>query len=203
MTQQEIKKFLEAHIPKKQRTIVIVDFSNVERWKDSLGWTVGVKELGQLVKNLSTGAKFMRRFYYGSDYGPKESEVELLPWSKGMLEQGRMSGFEVVTKRVKYMPTENSPHGYEVKCDLDVEMTVDLIRERDNYDTIVIFSGDGDLAYALSYLHETYKKECIVFGARNHLGREMVDAYKSGLITEVLFAEDFEYRLSYQRRFGR
>lgn len=203
MTQSQIKKFLEAHASKKVRTIVIVDFSNVERWKDSLGWSVGIKELGQLARNLSSGSKFLRRFYYGSDYGSKESGTELHLWSKGMLEQANMSGFDVVTKRVKYMPDETAPGGFRVKCDLDVEMAVDLIKDKDQYDTIIVFSGDGDLAYALKYLHEEHNKECYAFGARNHVGRELIDAKDSGVIKDLFFAEDFEYRLSYQRRFTR
>lgn len=203
MTKRQITQFLEAHASKKERTIVIIDFSNVERWKDSLGWSVGIKELGQLTKKLSSGSKFLRRFYYGSDYGPKESGTKLQAWSKGMLELANMSGFDVVTKRVKYMPDETAPGGFRVKCDLDVEMTVDLIKDRDKYDTIIVFSGDGDLAYALKYLHEAYDKECYSFGARNHVGRELIDAKDSGVIKDLFFAEDFEYRLSYQRRFSR
>ena len=42
-------------------------------------------------------------------------------------------------------------------------MTVDLIKERDNYDTIIIFSGDGDLVYAIKYLKEFDKIEDIEF----------------------------------------
>ncbi len=179
---------------------MIVDFSNAVMWDKSLGWSLGVKELGQLVKHLSVGAKFLRRFYYGSDYGPKESSTAMIPWSKGMQDMARASGFEIITKRVKYMPSQSNPHGYDVKCDLDVEMTVDLIKERDNYDTVVLFSGDGDLAYALQYVHDAYGKECIVFGVRDHVGRELSDLNDKGVV-KLIFTEDFEYRLSYQRRF--
>ena len=202
MTQKQIKQFLADHSSKKERTILIVDFSNVEKWKQSLGWDIGIRELGNLAKHFS-GKEPLRRFYYGSDYGPKEKETKLLPWSKSMLTKADMNGFKVVTKRVKYMPSETNPKGYDVKCDLDVEMTVDLIKERDNYDTIVVFSGDGDLYCALKYLHDTYDKECCIFGARNHIGREIADAKSEGVVKHLLFAEDFEYRLSYQRRFTR
>src|ERR1017187_5156632 len=105
MTPREIQRFLEAHAPKKSRTIVIIDFSNTVMWAKSLGWDIGVKELGNLVKHLSSGSKFLRRFYYGSDYGPHESATELIDWSRGMLEKANVSGFEIVTKRVKYMPS--------------------------------------------------------------------------------------------------
>ena len=84
MTKKEIAQFLDSHKSHKDRTIIIVDFSNVERWKDSLGWNIGIKQLGNLVKNLSEGAKYLRRFYYGSDYGPNDRSQDLLDWSKAM-----------------------------------------------------------------------------------------------------------------------
>ncbi len=82
---------------------------------------------------------------------------------------------------------------------MDIEMTIDLIKERDNYDTIILFSGDGDLMCAIEYLHEEYQKECIVFGVRGHIGREVYDAKKNGVVDEILYAEDFEYRLNKDR----
>ena len=42
-----------------------------------------------------------------------------------------MNGFEVVEKRVKYIHSPENLHGFEKKCDLDVEMAVDLMQERD------------------------------------------------------------------------
>jgi len=199
MNQQQISKFLTEHASKKERTIVIVDYGNVEKWKESLGWIVGIGELANLVRSLSTGKKFLRRFYYGADYGPFEKSTNLVEWSRSILERADAYSLEVISKRVKYIHSRNNRTGYEKKCDLDVEMTVDLIRERDNYDTIVLFSGDGDLAYAINYLHDEYGKKCIVFGARDHVGREIFDAKDEGAVTHVLFAEDFESRLNRNR----
>lgn len=199
MNQNEIKQFLGDFQHKRERAIVIVDFGNVEKWKVSLGWKVGIRELGMLVRNFSTGKKFLRRFYYGSDYGKNENSQTISFWSKAALDKANMSKFEVVTKRVKYIHNLNNKYGFEKKCDLDVEMAVDLIKERNNYDTIVLFSGDGDLMYAVKYLHEEYGKGCIVFGARGHIGREIFDAENEGVVSEVLFADDFEYRLSLDR----
>lgn len=199
MNKVQIKQFLLQFEPKQHRTIVIVDFANVEKWKHNLGWRIGIQELANLVKSFSKGQRFLRRFYYGADYGRNEKSTVLDPWSKGILERAKMNGMEVISKRVKYIHSADSVHGFEKKCDLDVEMTVDLIRERDNYDTVILFSGDGDLSYALRYLHDEYNKECFIFGARDHIGREMIDAKKEGVITEIFFAEDFEYRLSMER----
>ena len=199
MTKDEIKKFVNSFSDKHGRTIVIDDYGNVEKWKNSLDWRVGIKELGQLCKNFSQGKEFLRRFYYGSDYERREDSEIISQWSRIILEKARMIRFEVITKRVKYIHDPNNKLGFEKKCDLDVEMAIDLVRERENYDTIILFSGDGDLMHALKYLHDEYKKKCYVFGARNHVGREVFDAKKEGVVEEILFAEDFEYRLSMDR----
>lgn len=200
MSHDDIKSFLEEFSPKRDRTIVIVDYGNVEKWKHSLGWRVGIKELAELVKKFSFGKQPLRRFYYGADYGKNEKSGLLIPWSKAILEKAEMNRFVVIKKRVKYIHDPNNVNGFEKKCDLDVEMIVDLIKERDNYDTIVLFSGDGDLMCGMKYLYEEYKKSCIVFGARDHTGREIFDAQTAGYVTNIFYAEDFEYRLSLDRR---
>jgi len=199
MDQKEVKIFLQSFATKRERTIVIVDFGNVEKWKNSLKWQIGVKELSRLIKSLSSGKQFLRRFYYGADYGPSEKSQNIVGWSRAILEKAKMNSFEVIDKRVKYIRNPNNKFGFDKKCDLDVEITIDLIKERDNYDTIVLFSGDGDLMCAIKYLKEVYGKSCIVFGARDHVGREVYDEKSAGIVDNVFYAEDFEYRLNMNR----
>jgi uncharacterized LabA/DUF88 family protein len=203
VNQQEIKAFLEAFIPKRERTIVVVDFGNVEKWKHGLGWRVGIRELAALVKHFTAGHRFLRRFYYGADYGPNEKATDLVAWSKYILRTAEMNGFAVIDKRVKYIHSQDNVYGFEKKCDLDVEMAVDLIRERDNYDNIVLFSGDGDLMTAIRYLNAEYGKRATVMSARGHIGREVLDAKRDGVVDAILFADDFEYRLNMDRPRGR
>ena len=201
MDQVAIKNFLESFQNKSGRVIVIIDYGNVDKWKENLKWKVGIKELAQLVKGFSKGSQFLRRFYYGSDYGPKDNSDILSEWCRAILEKARMNRFEVVAKRVKYIYNSTNKYGFDKKCDLDVEMTVDLIKERDNYDTIILFSGDGDLMYAIRYLKNEYNKECFVFGARGHVGREVYDGLQEGFVKDILYAEDFEYRLNREKHF--
>jgi len=199
MNKGEITKLLASFTKSIDRNIVIVDFANVDRWQDSLGWSIGIKNLGQLVSHISKGKKFLRRFYYGQDFGQKEKSTVLTPWSEKILRQAQYSGFEIVTKRVKYIPDEKYETGYIKKCNLDIEMAVDLIKEKDNYDTAFIFSGDGDMAYVNDYLHKNFAKKLYYFGARNHIGKELIDSKHKKIITDILFVEDFEYRLNLKR----
>ena len=70
MNSREITTFIESFTGKRERTIVVVDFGNVDKWEKNLGWRVGIQELSRLVKHFAQGDKALRRFYYGSDYGP-------------------------------------------------------------------------------------------------------------------------------------
>lgn len=199
MNKPEIKKILDLLSKTKDRNIVIVDFANVDRWEDSLGWQVGISKLGQLNKYLSQGKKYLRRFYYGEDYGPKDKSTVLLPWSEKILKQAKYSGFEIISKRVKYIIDKNYETGSTKKCNLDIEMAVDLIKEKANYDKAIIFSGDGDMAYVCDYIHNRLGKTVYIFGARDHVGRELIDCKDAGVIEDILFVEDFEYRLNLNR----
>jgi len=199
MNQTEIKYFLENLKQTRNRNIVIIDFGNVQKWENSLGWKIGVHELGNLTKHLSTGSKFLRRFYYGSDLGQNEKQQIPTMWSAAILNKARMSGFEVITKRVKYIHDKNYTTGFVKKCDFDLEMMLDLIKEQKNYDTIFLFSGDGDMACVLGYLHNMCGKTVYIFGARDHTGREIFDAKTAGVVENILFADDFEYRLRFNR----
>ena len=205
MNHDEIKAFIEAYTPKRQRTLVIVDFANVSKWNEgnvALGWDVGVPQLAKLIKNFAYGKQELRRFYYGEDFGPKSWSTKLTKWSELMLQHAQYANFHIESKRVKYIVDNTQPSGYRKKCDLDVEMTVDLIRLQDEYDQVILFSGDGDLVCALRYLNEEFgKKEFYVFASRGHIGSEVIDAEKGGLITQIFYAEVFEYRLS--RSFNR
>ncbi len=195
MNKGQITQLFSEWKPHKKRTLVVIDFANVVKWKQNTGWRIGISNLKNLIRNLSTDDKNLRRFYYGSDYGPKESSTTMTPWSESVISGAKQSNFKIITKRVKYIHKENGEEP-EPKCDLDVEMTVDMISMHEKYDRLVLFSGDGDMAYALEYIRNAFGKEVYVFGARGHIGKELVDALQEGKIKQLFYANDFEYRLS-------
>lgn len=199
MNHQEITNFIESFKDKQSRTIIIVDFGNVDKWKESLHWKVGIQELAKLIKHFSLGNKELRRFYYGMDYGPDEKNITPNIWSYEITGRANANGFNVITKRVKYIHDNTNPYGYNKKCDLDVDMAVDLIKMKDLYDNIILFSGDGDLISATNYLNEEFGKKIFVFSARGHIGREVIDAFNNKKVDLVLYAQDFDYRLDMNR----
>ncbi|PIZ96193.1 MAG: hypothetical protein COX80_01885 [Candidatus Magasanikbacteria bacterium CG_4_10_14_0_2_um_filter_33_14] len=65
------------------------------------------------------------------------------------------------------------------KCDFDVEITRDAINKADEYDTLLLFSGDGDYYALTEDLIKKGKKVILVF-AKGHKGKEY-DNIKSSL----------------------
>jgi uncharacterized LabA/DUF88 family protein len=57
------------------------------------------------------------------------------------------------------------------KCDFDVEITRDALNAQDSYDTLLLFSGDGDYSALTEDLIQKGKKVILVF-ASDHLGKE-------------------------------
>lgn len=199
MDKKEIKNIIEKIEESKDRNLVIIDFSNLVHWQDNLKWKIGIKELRKLIKHFVKSKKYLRRFYYGSDFGPKDDSEKLTVWSEMVHKKAEMNNFEIITKRVKYINDKNYKDGYVKKCDLDIEMAIDMIKEESNYDNIILFSGDGDLACVLRYLNEKFNKHAYIFTARNHLGKELLQCKYDKIVKEILFVEDFEYRLNMNR----
>jgi len=60
---------------------------------------------------------------------------------------------------------------YRRKCDFDVEITRDALNMIDDYDTLLLFSGDGDYFAITEDLIKKSKKVILVF-ANGHKGKE-------------------------------
>jgi len=122
--------------------------------------------LGEFVDLFST-KKF---FYYGVDpQNEKSKYIQTLA--------GRNARFKAVSKdiqRIKHYVDGNDNFTEEQmklfpedkrgmymvipKCNFDVEMAVDAMRFKDDYDTIALFSSDSDFSYLISFLRQKGKK---------------------------------------------
>ena len=64
------------------------------------------------------------------------------------------------------------------KCDFDVEITRDALNAQDSYDTLLLFSGDGDYSALIVDLIQKGKKVILVF-APGHKGKEYIEIENS------------------------
>ena len=77
----------------------------------------------------------MRAFFYTGVDRSNEKQQGFLLWM-------RRNGYRVIAKDLVQLPDGSK------KANLDVEIAVDLMSLVGSYDTAVVVSGDGDLAYA-------------------------------------------------------
>lgn len=91
----------------------------------------------KLLCRLTQTSRLLRAFFYTGVDASKEKQQGFLLWM-------RRNGYRVVTKDILAVP-ENGK-----KPNLNVEIAVDMITLAPYYDTAVLVSGDGDLAYAVN-----------------------------------------------------
>jgi uncharacterized LabA/DUF88 family protein len=99
---------------------------------------------------LTENSRLLRAFFYtGIDISrPPAIRLRSQEKQQGFLFWMRRNGYRVVTK--EFQTTEN----YK-KPNLNVEIAVDMINLAPYYDTAVVVSGDGDLAYAVNAVAST------------------------------------------------
>jgi len=75
---------------------------------------------------------------------------------------------------VKFIRDKNDvEHGGHRKANLDVEITLDAVDLKDQYDSFVLCSGDGDFEPLLKYL-KAHRKRCVVISTKGHIAVELV-----------------------------
>ena len=92
-------------------------------------------------------------------------------------------GYNLFLKPVKMYEQEDGSTKRKANCDVD--MAFHLMKEKDNFDRIIVLSGDGDFLPVLKYLKEN-KKEIMILGRANRTAKE-IKQFSEGSF------RDFEY----------
>ncbi len=164
------------------KTLVLIDWANVYNWLRGRKWEIDPKNLYEYLRSYTNVDRIC--LFAGEDDHPK---------SVAFLEECRKVGFEVITKKVKYVHASiERSHFWESlkdivpqeklnelkekdilvrKCDFDVEIATELLLHLDEYHTYILFSGDGDYA---PIVEEVMKREKRVFivATEKSLGKE-------------------------------
>lgn len=59
------------------------------------------------------------------------------------------------------------------KGNLDIELTIDVVHNRDNFQSFILFSGDSDFEALLKYMR-AHRKNCIVVSTKDHVSIELL-----------------------------
>ncbi|MBI5405796.1 NYN domain-containing protein [Candidatus Kaiserbacteria bacterium] len=154
-----IKQFL------KGKTAVFIDAANIFYSQKTLKWRIDYEKLSSY---LHKEADITGIYYYTGMVGVLEKQ-------KAFVSKLQMLGYRVTTKEVKFIKVAGSPD--IPKGNLDVELALDAFRLKDNFETLILFSGDSDFAYLLDLLKQK-GKYVIVVSMRGHISRELLQRAK-------------------------
>ena len=189
----------------------------------SLGWKIDyrkllayLKEKYKISKIMYFGGVEMHKFYF--DYltnetvpidklekylaevikqeGSKLSEAMILLLDRHMQRvkfylKLQKFGYKLYLKPVKIYEQEDGTTKRKANCDVD--MAFYLMKEKDNFDRVVVLSGDGDFLPVLKYL-KGIGKEIIILARGQRTAREIKQFAGSNF-------RDFEY-LKYRIKFN-
>jgi uncharacterized LabA/DUF88 family protein len=115
------------------KVAIFVDGANLFYAALQLGLEI---DYSKLLCRLTGGGRLLRAFFYTGCDRNNEKQQGFLLWM-------RRNGYRVVTKElIQHLDGSK-------KANLDVEIAVDMLTLAGHYDTAVLVSGDGDLAYAV------------------------------------------------------
>lgn len=145
----------------KGRVAVFIDAANVLYSQKSLGWRINFKLLAKYLKeNLDP---VFIGYYYGID-DDNEGQKRFLDI---MLDHG----YTLRTKPVKFIKLSSGD--IIRKGNLDIELAIDLVLKKDEFDTCLLFSGDSDFEGVLNLLKQGGKK-IIVLSTKRHVSIELI-----------------------------
>ncbi len=124
----------EQVLENRGRVAIFIDGSNLFYAALQLGIEI---DYTKLLCRLTGGSRLLRSFFYTGVDRTNEKQQGFLLWM-------RRNGYRVIAKDLVQLPDGSK------KANLDVEIAVDMMALVDSYDTAVLVSGDGDLAYAVN-----------------------------------------------------
>ena len=147
----------------KGKILVMIDAANLESAVKSLNWWIDYTKL----RDLFNGSKLVEIRDYCVHHGTN-NQNNFFTFLK-------RNGFTLITKPLKIIKQEDILRGDIRKANFDVEIAVDSMEMIDQFDTLILFSGDSDFDYLIKNLR-TKGKRIIVVSAKYHISKELISS---------------------------
>ncbi|MCL6436516.1 MAG: NYN domain-containing protein [Leptolyngbyaceae cyanobacterium HOT.MB2.61] len=125
-------RFLQENL--NQRVVILIDGSNLFYAASYLSLEI---DYTKLLRCLVQDRRLVRAYFYTGVDRTNEKQQGFLHWM-------RRNGYRVVSKDLIQFPDGSK------KANMEVEIAVDMMTLANHCDTIVLLSGDGNLAYAVN-----------------------------------------------------
>ncbi len=158
------------------RVAVFVDGANMFYAQKKAQFFIDYKKV---IDFFSKGRTLFKSFFFvGITSPPAVRDRRFLDY---LIFQG---GYTVRQKEIKTIIDDTT--GKEIqKCNLDIEIAVEMFKEIDHYDTAILMSGDGDFETVVELLRARGKTTEVV-SSRQMLARELANvAHRTHFLEEL------------------
>jgi len=183
---------------------VFIDVANVWSAQKSIKKLLDYSKLKQVVadvfqEKLNEQIEVKRVFYYEAypEKGTREYDTDGSHKFMTFLKKGL--GFCVRKKPIKQIKSGEGDQTFiQEKGNMDVEISIDALHFKEDYDIAVFFTGDSDF-FALTKYLMCREKQCYIFSSRNNVSQELrtgTNGYFDIIPIESFWGEDLKYRNS-------
>jgi len=152
----------------KGKTSVFIDASNVYYSQKKVGWLIDFEKMKNYFQSQSP---LVNIYYYTARDVNSEKQEKFLRFLEGI-------GYLVRSKNIKFIKdsavkNDNGGYGF-FKGNLDVELTIDVLENKDEYGSLVLISGDSDFEPLLKLMKSKYSKKCLVIATKHSISIELI-----------------------------
>ncbi|MGE5655163.1 MAG: NYN domain-containing protein [Actinomycetota bacterium] len=148
------------------RLSIFVDGNNMFYAQQKNGWFFDPRRVLEYFKNSQPNVILINAFWYTGLKDPQDQ--------RGFRDALISLGYTVRTKILKEYYDDASGR-YSQKANLDIEIVVDMFNTVDQYDQVVLFSGDGDFERAIELLRSK-NTHITVVSTEGMIARELRNA---------------------------
>ena len=146
---------------KNDRLLVVIDAANLEKSAQSLRMKVHYTRLKRFFENHGR-LKGIR--FYTAAFGTIHHQ--------NFLESLKRKNYTLITKPVKEIINKNFMEKVR-KANFDVEITMDVMDLMNEFDALILFSGDSDFDCLVQRVRSKSKR-VFIFSTQYHVSRELI-----------------------------
>lgn len=149
----------------KGKVYVFIDAANILYSQQTLRWRVDYQKLKDY---LAQECDLKGIYFYTGRVGENHKQ-------NSFIEKLTKLGYKVKAKEIKRIKISRT--AYEWKDNLDVELTIDVLANLNNFDTLILMSGDSDFAPLLDTV-KSHRKRVLVVSTKGHISKELLERAK-------------------------
>lgn len=161
----------------KAKASVFIDYRNYHYYLEKHAWEIDWERFKKFLHRIFDvieiyfyeGMASKAVFFHLHRRDSIQDFIDMKEEKKEYFNSLRQQGFKVRKKLIGRIYDERTKE-YKLKCNFDVELTIDAIGTLDNYEVCVLCSGDGDFIKLIRYL-KGKRKRVIVMAGEDRLSR--------------------------------